>query len=457
VARILAGASAVTVVSASLALAHAGAASASPSTLMYSLKSDRSNAQALYGATIPQNAYVFTPTASGVKSVRFIVDGKVIRDELTPGYDLAGTFDNGLAGVYTFSAGTHTVQDTVTYTNGVQSTQTATIKVVAPTTTGSTAAPAPTTTAPPVTTKATTPATTAAPAPATTTAPQTSGWTKQQVLTKPFNSSSYFNRPIAAGTTFTRTSSFAGDPGWVNDEQSSLPVFFGSTSDPLTTVTLQNNPSGIRSVKLHVPANAQPAPGSDSLILIVDLTTGDSWDLWNATRTGSTSFTAALGIKTNLAGTGFGNPSGPVKAGTRASGASSLGGLITGENLKAGKIDHALAIAADNGNLMAKIVYPAVTGDNGWQTAYKGSLPMGTHLGIPKSTAKPAGLSSIGSMVFDAFQNYGGYLLDRTGGFAIFAEPNTVSPSQVDPLRAYWNSGGSDLQKIIPLLQVVHD
>src|SRR5689334_22030333 len=78
VARILAGASAVTVVSASLALAHAGAASASPSTLMYSLKSDRSNAQQLYGATIPQNAYVFTPTASGVKSVRFVVDGKVI-------------------------------------------------------------------------------------------------------------------------------------------------------------------------------------------------------------------------------------------------------------------------------------------------------------------------------------------------------------------------------------------
>jgi hypothetical protein len=72
---------------------------------------------------------------------------------------------------------------------------------------------------------------------------------------------------------------------------------------------------------------------------------------------------------------------------------------------------------------------------------------MGTRLAIPPGTKKPA-LSSVGSMVWDAFVRYGGYLVDRTGGFAMYAEPTTVSSSQMSPLV-------SDLSKIIPYLRVV--
>jgi hypothetical protein len=270
---------------------------------------------------------------------------------------------------------------------------------------------------------------------------------RETVLDRPFADDSPWNTRIPAGADFRPTSVFRGDRGWVNLNESSIPVFFGTWSDPVVTV---RTPRG--TFKIHAPASVGPVSGSDRTVTVVDLTNRTVTDFWQFYRSGGTTFGASLGIQTDLDGAGFGT--GRTKAGVRSSGASALGGLITGANLRDGRIDHALAIAASSADLSGSFVWPAVSTDSGAKYSNRGSLPMGSRIGIPPGTPKPAGLSRIGSMVWDAFSQYGGYLVDRTGGFALFADPKSVSESDVDPLHAWWD-GGSDLQQIIPRLQVV--
>jgi hypothetical protein len=275
----------------------------------------------------------------------------------------------------------------------------------------------------------------------------TGAWTPDAVLARPFGDSSPWNSQIGPGASYTPTSTFAGDAGWINTDQSSFPVYFGGGGDPVLTFV-----TGTGTYQLHAPAGLVPAGGSDANATVVDLTNDTVTDFWILTRTGPTTFAAAGGVQTSLDGTGFGTltAKGKVRAGTRASGSSGLGGMITGANLSAGRIDHALAIAASGADMVAQFVAPAVTMDSDAASSYSGTLPMGTRLAIPPGTPKPA-LSPIGSMVWDAFVRYGGYVVDRTGGFAIFGEPNTVSPGAVAGLVR----GSSDLRQIVPALQVV--
>ena len=78
-----------------------------------------------------------------------------------------------------------------------------------------------------------------------------------------------------------------------------------------------------------------------------------------------------------------------MRAGVRASGASWLGGLVTGENLRQGAIDHTLAIAVGSNDLKAAFVPPAVEFDANGASTYTGTLPMGTRLGIPPRHSPP--------------------------------------------------------------------
>jgi hypothetical protein len=86
---------------------------------------------------------------------------------------------------------------------------------------------------------------------------------------------------------------------------------------------------------------------------------------------------------------------------------------------------------------------PAMYQDSYWNNAgsYTGNVPMGTLFAIPPTSrggpTKPAGLSTIGSMVWDAVRDYGMYPVDSTGSFTWYADAgdDPVQTSWVDPLR----------------------
>ena len=141
------------------------------------------------------------------------------------------------------------------------------------------------------------------------------------------------------------------------------------------------------------PAALTPANDADLEVTIVDLGTNHVWDFMGVARTGATTFSATAYGDGDLDGTGFGYfPAGGgtrVRAGVRASGASWLGGLVTGENLRQGAIEHALAIAVGSNDLKAAFVPPAVEFDGNGASTYTGTLPMGTRLGHPARHPPP--------------------------------------------------------------------
>jgi len=284
-------------------------------------------------------------------------------------------------------------------------------------------------------------------------------WTQQQIMLKPFAPSSPWNAPIPAGARFTRTATFADDSGFMTSTKNSVPLYFAAATDPILTFTVVR-PSGNKVFQVRGPAALTPANDADLQVTIVDIGTNHVWDFMGVARTGPTTFRATAYGDGDLNGTGFGYfPAGGgtrVRAGVRASGASWLGGLVTGENLRQGGIDHALAIAVGNNDLKAAFVPPAVEFDGNGASTYTGTLPMGTRLGIPRSTPRPAGMSALGNMIFDALVTYGGYVIDRNSGFNLFADARTVPESVLIPVRRPMSHPPySDLQKIVPLVQIV--
>jgi hypothetical protein len=272
-------------------------------------------------------------------------------------------------------------------------------------------------------------------------------------LLRPFTATSPWNTPIPANSTYTSTHALDGDPGWMNYDECSIPVYIGAATDPMTTVS-----TPVRTVTLPVPAAAVPTTCDDHNFTIVDPAHHQTMDVWRATRTGPRSFTAELIVTTDLGGTGFGTvtSSGVVKAGVRSSGASELGGLVTSEDIARGRIEHALAIGLSSDEVSKTFVAPATGTDQG-ASVNTGTIPMGSRLAIPRTVPKPAGLSPLGSMVWDAFVDYGGYVVDRTGeGLALCAEAVRVSAADVAPLRTWWDGPPSDLEQIVPVLTVVH-
>jgi hypothetical protein len=223
---------------------------------------------------------------------------------------------------------------------------------------------------------------------------------------------------------------------------------------------------------MRAPANLAPGTDSDHILVVADPVSGNYVEVWVASvdSTNRVVTSTGPGWATGNMITGPGAGTKTNNDGVRAANFSWAGGLITGADLNAGKIDHALAVALPGDMLMGggntghqggvstttPLVYraPATAWDAGWWT---GPIQMGSRIGIPAGTPMPAGLSSIGVMVFNALQTYGAFVGDYAGGEwpNFYADKNTVTDAQVDPLFCYWNNNGSsDMEKIGPLLRI---
>ena len=216
--------------------------------------------------------------------------------------------------------------------------------------------------------------------------------------------------PLGNGATFDPTQYLTASHGvvpWINAEDYSIPVYRASASDPLVTINAVSG-TNIGPVTVRIPANAQSAAGTDKHLVVIspDGLSSDEWEgLDLSTRT------AYVYIHVDLEGSGVGI------GWARATGVSELGGLIRNEEVAGGVIPHALAFGLPGGLISPNCpIWPAITCDGGGE----GSL-----LAIPPDTPKPAGLSPLGSAIFDALQHYGGYDVDQTGGGAavVYAEP----------------------------------
>jgi len=284
-----------------------------------------------------------------------------------------------------------------------------------------------------------------------------------QPARRPFANSSPWN-VLAADTpySFVPHSELAG-PGvhwWVNLNDYSIPVVNSAPGDPLVAVSVSashGRPASVVNVRIPAGVTGAPPAGGDGT-LQVNETNGISHSFWRFVRTSDTSATAQAYGSTPLDADGFTDPATGLNAGIRAAWCSTMAGLLTGPEIAAGEIEHALAIALPGSMLARGWVAPALQEDNNSGSTYTGSIPMGSRLVVPPTATMPPGLSALGQKIWRAAQRYGFLVVDQGTVPTLYADPRTMTSAQIAALRENWCpancDGKNDLDDIASQLQV---
>lgn len=263
----------------------------------------------------------------------------------------------------------------------------------------------------------------------------------------PFSSDSPWNTPLpkeaelepadSACTKAVREPQLGCD---INADKWSHPIYAARPGDPLVRIFVY----GQLKAKVRVPAEAEPArprsSDSDGHLHIIDPTGSFVDEMWRARRRHDGSLVAEAYHRNDLHGPGVG------KGGARAYGGSAIAGLIRRGELGAG-IHHALAVALPRRLQKRGPVWPATAEDDGAEKDYRGPVPMGQRLVLPRDLdASKLELGPQGRALLRALQEYGAYDVDSSDDMTLYAEP--AAELELGTARADW-------AKLRPLLRCV--
>lgn len=255
----------------------------------------------------------------------------------------------------------------------------------------------------------------------------------QTTVPRAFSATSVWNRPIvnpilAPNSSAMIQTSFS--PGaysgkvYVSLSDYSVPVYYATTGTATYTVPVKypwspyTVPGEGFGTNVPIPSNAKPASGSDGHMVIVDLQRGLSWDFYQAVKT-ATGWQATYGIRWNLLGEGY-NP--VWTAGARAAGTPLIAGLIRYDEMKAGRINHALGMSLAFLRDKTVLVSPPASASQAG-TANVNAIPMGSRIQLdPALNLNTLGLTASAKIVARAMQEYGAYIVDCSKTNVIYAE-----------------------------------
>jgi hypothetical protein len=281
---------------------------------------------------------------------------------------------------------------------------------------------------------------------------------------RPFSPDSPWNQRIPAGAASDRDSAAliadlaARGPWHVNIKDWSIPVYFiDAAKTPRHDVgDLRPGIFGAgfefpRSIPIPDGAVASPPVGedSDNHLCIVDKTRHLEWGMWAARQDKTGRWFTGLGAVTDLSGTGVAPPwfAAPHELDShraRASGFPLIAGLILVDEIKAGRIDHALVFAYDHCRT-GFLIPPASTAQVAQLDAVDArGIPMGGRIQLdPAWDVEHSGLSAAGKIIARALQEYGAYCGDYAGANVLYAEN---SPEAVRAWAGVLQSG--DLEAV---------
>ncbi|MEJ5913895.1 hypothetical protein [Pseudokineococcus sp. 1T1Z-3] len=170
--------------------------------------------------------------------------------------------------------------------------------------------------------------------------------------------------------------------------------------------------------RVPIPSGAVPAVGRDGQLTIYSPSSDQLWEFWRAKKTAS-GWSACWGGRIDQVSRSagfFGSGMGASASGL----ATSLGAVGIAE-AKAGRIDHAIALAIPHVGHRSTISYPAQRSDG--SDTRSAAIPMGTRLRLDPSVDVDAlRLHPVAAAVAKASQRYGFVVVDRSGAVAVTTE-----------------------------------
>jgi len=204
---------------------------------------------------------------------------------------------------------------------------------------------------------------------------------------------------------------------------------------------------------IPVPADTLPE-GSTSAqryyVTLVDPARNLAWDTRQLGRTDEGEWFAGFGAVVDLSGTGVAMPwmkaeRADLSGGARPSGAPLMAGLIRVDDVKAGRIDHALAFAyplAQTGKFLPPASMALDAPDKASERPI--GLPMGTRIQLnPDYDIDNTLLTPGAKVIAKALQEYGAILVDTAGSTVLYAESGPEQLAKWDGVLA-----PSDLQSL---------
>jgi len=220
---------------------------------------------------------------------------------------------------------------------------------------------------------------------------------------------------------------------WINTTPYSIPVYTVGDDQPTVPVTLDQHGPGsvgelasILAAGVPIPRDAHAAAGTDKSLVIWQPGRDREWEFWQARKVDGR-WHAVWGGRMNNVSRNPGYFENPPDWGGSATSLDLLGGLMRIGELRAGHIDHALALAIPAA-AKGRFVYPAQRGD-GVDTS-PNAIPEGTRFRLdPKLNVNALPLPATTKMMALAAQRYGIIVRDQSGSVSFYAEDPTTTGS----------------------------
>ena len=230
-----------------------------------------------------------------------------------------------------------------------------------------------------------------------------------------------------------------GNGPWINTTSYGVPILTVSADQPTVAVQLDHAPDAALSSAwsaVPLPSGARASAGTDGYLVVWQPSRDRMWEFWRLARQ-SDGWHASWGGAMRHASTSPGVftadawPGAKPWWGATASSLALAGGVMTIDELRRGRIDHALAIAVPDvrANVIAA---PAQRTDGASRDA--GALPEGAHLRIdPRLNLASLEMTPLVRMMAEAAQRYGIVVRDFAGVVAFAGQDPT--PTGGDPYR----------------------
>lgn len=242
---------------------------------------------------------------------------------------------------------------------------------------------------------------------------------------RPFTDDSPWNSPIPDGAVLDEDSaaisSYLTGAGHAvaNLYEYGVPVYEAAASTPRSEVDclMEWGHCALEDQPVPIPRMAQPSPGSDGAMVVLDTSTGRSYDFWQAER-GADGWTTAWGGIIDTRGDGH-----LPGAGQTGAGVPRLAGVVRTTEVEQGVIPHALVFSTDNA-CAAVHRYPATKTDGA--SSRDDCIPQGARIQLDPDLDVGAipDLTPGERMAARALQTYGAYAIDNGGARMAFIFEN---------------------------------